>query len=581
MNGDTPAAAGHAPRAIETAVLVVGAGPVGLTAAMQLAHRGNDVVVIEQRGADVPASAKCNHISARTMEIYRRLDVADAIRAEGLPDDFPNDGVYATRLTGYELTRFRMPCRRDRFDDHGYDDGDLPSPERAARVSQLYLEPVLRRHLRERFSQVPVLHETRFTGFEQHDDHVISHAVREDTGEELEIRSRYVIGADGASSSVRKALGLRLRGDDNLTRARTRLFRAPDLLSRFNYPRAWMNWFIVDDIWSSLIAIDGEELWNFHCFMPPTREFADLDLDKALRDALGVGPDFTYETVRDEDWIGRRLVAGTFQVGRVFLSGDAAHLWVPYGGYGMNAGIADVANLAWMMDAVLQGWAPESLLTAHDAERRPVTEQVSAFASNFVEVLQETESEVIEEDSAAGAAARRAFGQRLRDANIRSMVPTGLNFGYAYGTSPIVVHDGEEPPPFTMGDYQPSTAPGARLPHFWFADGESLYDALPDGFTLLRFDDNVDVAPLAAAAAERSVPLRVINVDPAEDVEKGIDLADLGYRHALVLARPDQHVAWRGAALPPDPGALLDQVRGAVTAQCDRPERQASRTLSR
>jgi 2-polyprenyl-6-methoxyphenol hydroxylase-like FAD-dependent oxidoreductase len=567
MKSDNTAAAGSSPTVIESAVLVVGAGPVGLTAAIQLAHRGNDITVIEQRGADVPASAKCNHISARTMEIYRRIGVADAVRAEGLPDDYPNDGVYATRLTGYELTRFRMPCRRDRFDDHGYDDGDLPSPERAARVSQLYLEPVLRRHLRERFSHVPVLHETRFTGFEQYDDHVVSHAVRVDTGEEFEIRSRYVIGADGGSSSVRKALGLRLRGDDNLTRARTRLFRAPDLLSRFNYPRAWMNWFIVDGTWSSLIAIDGEELWNFHCFMPPTSEFADLDLDKALRDALGVGADFTYETVRDEDWIGRRLVADTFQVGRVFLSGDAAHHWVPYGGYGMNAGIADVSNLAWMMDAVLKGWAPESLLAAHDAERRPVTEQVSAFASNFVEVLQETESEVIEEDSPAGAAARLAFGQRLHDANVRSMVPTGLNFGYAYGTSPIVVHDGEEPPPFTMGDYQPSTVPGARLPHFWFADGESLYDALPDAFTLLRFDADVDVAPFAAAAAERGMPFGVIDVDPAEGVEKGTDLAELGYRHGLVLVRPDQHIAWRGAALPSDARALLDHVRGAATAR--------------
>lgn len=543
-------------------VCVVGAGPVGMVLAMDLASRGNDVVVIEQRTDDEPPSAKCNTISVRTMEIMRRLGIADEVRrTQGLPDDYPTDAVYATRFSGFELTRFVMPSRRDRFNDHGYVDGDMPSAERTCHLNQIYLEPVLRAHLRNDFPNVRYLGNTRYESLQEHEGHgVVVKASSLGDDQQVEVRARYVVGCDGGFSPVRHHLGFRLRGDDNLVRARSRLFRSPGLAALCGYPRAWMNFFAVDASWSAMAAIDGRELWRFHYFLPPGTSYEDLDMDKEMRRGLGVGDEFSYTTVRDEDWIGRRLVADKFRAGRVFLCGDSAHLWVPYGGYGMNAGIADAANLSWMLDAVLQGWAPPALLDAYEAERRPVTEQVSRFAATFVDFLKDNELAVMEDDTDEGSRVRQAFGERLHQSNKPVVVPRGLNFGYAYEDSPIVIHDGEQAPSFTMGDYEPSTVPGARVPHFFLPDGVALYDALGPGFTLLRLDPDVNVEPLLRAAQDRSVPVEVLDIKATDETSR------LGYRHPLVLARPDQHIAWRGTAVPDDPGALVDQVRGLTTS---------------
>lgn len=307
-----------------------------------------------------------------------------------------------------------------------------------------------------------------------------------------------------------------------------------------------------------MIASDGHELWLMHNFIPPTMAFEDFDIDRGMREALGVDADFEYETLHDEDWVGRRLVAEHFRSGRCFICGDAAHLWVPYGGYGMNAGIADASNLAWMLDAVLKNWAPETLLDAHERERKPITEKVSRFAAEFAGALHDSEITVLEEDSAEGARVRELFGQRIRAANIRSMVPTGLNFGYCYDESPIIAHDAATPPPFTMGEYTPTTIPGCRLPHFWLRDGRPLYDALADGYTLLRFDRDIDASRLEAAAERHRVPLSVLDIESGKDFDAAV------YRHALILARPDQHVAWRGQQLPADCAELVDRIRGAA-----------------
>jgi len=541
---------------IETQICIVGAGPVGLTLAMELASRGISVAILEQRVEQEISSPKSNHVSVRSMEIYRRLGVADKIRAQGLPDDFTNDVVYATSFDGFELTRFRMPCRRDRFNDDGYADGNLPSAERAARLSQMYLAPVLLEHVQS-YPNVTILNGVTFVSQAQHAESVTVQA-QSRAGEPMTINCKYLIGADGARSAVRRALGIELLGEDNLIRARSRLFRAPGLLEKCGYPTAWMNWFFVKGQWSSMMAIDGRELWLMHNFIPPNVKLEDFDVDAGMREALGLSDDFTYETIRDEDWVGRRLVAERMRSGRCFIAGDAAHLWVPYGGYGMNAGIADAGNLAWMLDAVLKGWAPADLLNAHEAERKPVTEQVSRFAASFVGVLKDNESDMLLTDSLEGERMRREFGKKLYAANLESMVPTGLNFGYAYGESPIIAHDGATPPEFTMGSYTPSTIPGCRLPHFWLADGTSLYDALGAGYTLLRFDPAVPVERLLLAAQRRSVPFALLDVQPGREFETNV------YAHSLVLVRPDQHIAWRGDAVPADCDALIDLIRGAA-----------------
>jgi hypothetical protein len=321
---------------------------------------------------------------------------------------------------------------------------------------------------------------------------------------------------------------------------------------------AWANFSLNPVRSGNVYAIDGRETWLVHNYLKPgEHEFDSVDRDWALRKILGVGADFSYEIIRKEDWIGRRLVADKFREGRVFICGDAAHLWVPMAGYGMNAGIADAANLAWLLAAHLSGWAPADILDAHEAERLPITEQVSVFAMNHALSLSRQRSEVpdnIDADDEAGEQARTALGKSAYDLNVQQYCCGGLNFGYYYDKSPIIAYDEGTPPAYGMADFTPSTVPGCRVPHIWLDDGRSLYDALGPDYTLLRFDAAVDVSDLRSEAARARVPIKLLDVASSESA--GV------YDRSLVLARPDQHVAWRGDLPPEDPRKLVGLISG-------------------
>jgi hypothetical protein len=358
---------------------------------------------------------------------------------------------------------------------------------------------------------------------------------------------------------VRRAIGARLVGDEVVQRVQSTWFRAPDLINRITKPDAWMSYLYTTERAGNLVAIDGRETWLLHNYLLPDEVDADsVDRDQCLRRLLGVGPEFSYTLLANEDWIGRRMVANRFRDRRVFICGDAAHLWVPYAGYGMNAGIADAMNLSWQLAAHLHGWAPEALLAAHERERQPITEQVSRFAmGHAMNAIRERTGvpAVLEDETAEGEDARRAVGEAAYALHVQQFACAGLNFGYFYDNSPIIAHEAEPAPAYTMHEYTPSTVPGCRTPHLWLRDGRSLFDAVGPWFTLLRFDPGIDVSPLELAAQRAGVPLAVLDVQDG-DVPRA-------YQHRLLLDRPDHHVAWRGDELPADAAALIDLVRGA------------------
>ncbi|MGZ3399318.1 MAG: FAD-dependent oxidoreductase [Caulobacteraceae bacterium] len=545
-------------RVLETSVAIVGGGPVGLCLAMDLAWRGVDSVVIERRRAGEPPSVKCNHVSSRTMESFRRLGFVDEVRAAGLPDDYPNDVVLRTRATGWELMRIHIPCRRDRYTDTSGPDDWWPTPEPPHRVNQIFLEPVLFRNA-QAARGVTILNRTEFTGFEQDEAGVSAQADDLDSGEAVVVRARYLVGCEGGRSLVRRTIGARLVGDEVIQRVQSSYIRAPGLYERITKPDAWMSYLYSAERAGNLVAIDGRETWLIHNYLLPEEEgFEAVDRDRCIRALLGVGPELDYELLGKEDWIGRRMVADRFRSGRAFICGDAAHLWVPYAGYGMNAGIADAMNLSWMLAAHLKGWAPESVLDAHEKERQPITEQVSRFAMKHAERAIRERTSVppdLEDATPEGEAARRRVGEAAYALHVQQFACAGLNYGYFYDRSPIIAYDGEAPPTYSMYDYTPSTAPGCRTPHFWLRDGRSLYDALGPDYTLLRFDPHTDVSGLVEAAARARTPLQVLDVDAA-------DIPD-AYRHKLLLSRPDRHVAWRADQPPADPDGLIDLIRGA------------------
>jgi hypothetical protein len=358
---------------------------------------------------------------------------------------------------------------------------------------------------------------------------------------------------------IRRAIGAKLVGDEVIQRVQSTYFRAPGLLSRITPPPAWMSYIYNPERAGNLVAIDGRERWLLHNYLlPHETDFESVDRDDCIRTLLGVGPELEYEILGKEDWIGRRMVADRFRDRRVFICGDSAHVWVPYAGYGMNAGIADAMNLSWLLAAHLSGWASASILDAHEKERQPITEQVSRFAMRHAEgAIKErtTLPPEIEQGSAAGAAVRAQVGKAAYDLNVQQFACAGLNYGYFYDRSPLIMYDGEPQPGYTMYDYTPSTVPGCRTPHFWLPEGRSLYDAMGPWYTLLRFDVDVDVSGLAHAAVARRVPLTILDC-PSHQLPAP-------YRHRLLLSRPDQHVAWRGDSLPLDIDGLVDRLTGS------------------
>jgi 2-polyprenyl-6-methoxyphenol hydroxylase-like FAD-dependent oxidoreductase len=543
----------------EADVLIVGAGPVGLTLAIDLAWRGIDVTVVETRARAAPPEPKCNHVAARTMEIFRRLGVAEKVRNAGLPADYPHDISYRTTFTGQELTRIKIPCRRDRFTMTDGPDCNWPTPEPPHRINQIFLEPILFEHAAAE-PRIRIINRTSVEDVVV-DETSASAALRDlDSGAVSRMNCRYLIGCDGARSVVRKAIGAKLSGDNVVQRVQSTYIRAPDLIGLQQHARAWGTGSINPRRAGMVYAIDGHERWLVHNYMKPDEpDFDSADRDACIRTILGVNSDFRYDIISKEDWVGRRLIADKFRDRCAFIAGDAAHIWVPYAGYGMNAGIADAMNLSWLLAAHLNGWAPPAILNAYEAERWPITSQVSRFAMSHAEAEIRRRGAVpgdIEDAGPAGELARRDVGHLAYQINVQQYACAGLNFGTYYDRSPIIVYDGAEHPAYTMDGYTPSTVPGCRTPHFWRDDGSSLYDGMGPEFTLLRFDRSADAAPLQAAAQLKGVPLTVLDVDaPAA---RGL------YGHRLLLSRPDQHVAWRGDALPSDSLALIDRVRGAI-----------------
>jgi 2-polyprenyl-6-methoxyphenol hydroxylase-like FAD-dependent oxidoreductase len=466
--------------------------------------------------------------------------------------------AFRTTTTGIEFARIPIPCRAQRYTATGGPDTWWPTPEPPHRINQIYLEPVLVDYAAA-MPGVTLLNRTRVVNFVQSADRVVATAEALDGGEVLEIACVYMVGCDGGHSEIRRSIGARLTGDAEVGRTQSTYIRAPSLIGRMQAKPAWSTQSLNPRRSANMFAIDGRETWLIHNYLRPEEtDFDAVDRDRCIRLILGVGPEFEYEVLGKEDWVGRRLLADRFRDRRVFICGDAAHIWVPFGGYGMNAGIADAANLAWMLAGVLVGWADPAILDAHTVERWPITEQVSKYAMGTALALARQRGSVpaeIEDPGPAGEAVRAELGATVVALNTPQYCCGGLNFGSFYEGSPIIAYDGEAAPGYTMYEFTPSSVPGCRTPHVWLRDGRSLYDAMGGGFTLLRFDRATEVDAIVAAARARRLPLSVLDV--ASDEATGV------YGRKLVLSRPDQHVAWRGDVAPADAVGLVDLVRGA------------------
>lgn len=530
-------------------VLIVGAGPVGLTLAIDLGRRGVRCLLVEQKPAPqfLPKMERCN---ARTMEIYRRLGLAPRIRRAGFPREVPMDVFIVTDLVHPPLLHLKYPSVAEaEAQIDSVNDGTQPL-EPYQLISQYTLEPLLKSAV-ETLPSVTVCYGYELVEFEQ--DHLgVVAKLRTLGGTVQTIEAQYMVGCDGGASRIRKFLDIKLSGDGNLRQLRQALYRCDALFDRIPIGKG-RHYHVADDRASFLIVQDDTRHFTLHSMV-------ETDADMATMFEKVVAMPVDYEMLYVGKWKQNLLLADSYQRNRVFLAGDAAHLVIPTGGLGMNTGVGDAIDLGWKLAATLRGWGGPGLLASYETERRQIGAHnvaASRFASEGRQTWRAAFRPEIRDETPSGAAARQYLARIADREQRKTNEMIGAELGYRYVHSPLIDASGEatEGPAHDYMEYHPSAYPGARLPHVWLGDRTALHDRLDDGYSLLRLGgSNADTGQLEVAMSTIGAPFRVVDI--ADEMPREI------YGCDLLLVRPDLHVAWRGNLLDVDCCRLAAVVTG-------------------
>jgi len=540
---------------IHTPILVAGGGSIGLCLAAELGWRGVSALVVEDR-LDINPHPRANSIASRTMEYCRRWGIAGGVSQCGIPPDVQLEYLWITHFQGHVLHRLSIPSY-DSWKSVRKHGGAMReeltwSPYLKTITGQNEFEGVVREYVKSRPS-IHLRQGWHFLGFEQDEREVRSRIRRLSDGREFSVVSQYLVACDGGRSEIRQALGIGLSGEADIAQFVSIHFRAPGLVQCHDFGPAAIYFPLHREHMGFFLNWDTGQRWTYHVHLKPGQQWNDVDPLSAIRGVLGC--DTPVELLSVQPWTAHALVADRYRAGRVFLAGDAAHLFTPTGGFGMNTGASDAVELAWRLQAMLDGWGGEALLASYEPERRPIGFRNTAEAARNYKEMRSVMGfgDEMDETTPAGDE-RRATLKHILVGQEKLLASFGVVLGYRFSDSPIVVPDGSPEPSDDARFYVPAGRPGHRAPHVWLADDTALMDRFGPGFNLLCFaGENAETAAFAAAARRRGVPLTVLAIDHAEARRL------YGANHALV--RPDLMMAWRGDRIA-DPETILDLVTG-------------------
>jgi 2-polyprenyl-6-methoxyphenol hydroxylase-like FAD-dependent oxidoreductase len=544
---------------IQTPILIVGGGPGGLISSIELSNRGIPHLLVNDR-PEPARLPKLDIANTRTMEILRRIGVADAVRRAGSPPErsvritfkmhqidppIAELGPGSTRMVPYESV-----ADFDRMlPDHN--DGTLPL-ETNQLISQMFLEPVLLSHARAS-SLADIRFGWRLLSLAEDGEGVDAEIQEIESERRVSLRCQYLVGCDGASGMVRPTLGVEMEGGADLGIMTSFFFRSAELAAIDPKGVPWHSWTMLPDESGPVVSVDGKDLFVVHAL--GEHEDPDATLRK------WIGRPFEYELLNVGTWNQNLLVANRYASQRVFLTGDAAHQYIPTYGLGYNTASIDVTNLAWKLAAMVQGWGADGLLESYEEEQRPLALARAGIAGSGAQALGTWHGMIrpeLREESPRGAAHRRELAEQIPRIHGPMYESLGVELGFRYSNSSVICPDGTPEPDYDPAHFTPTTWPGGRLPHVFLSDGTAIFDRLGRGFTLVVTQDGeaTEIDRFSSAAATRKLPLDVLVVD-----EPWIQKL---YERKFILVRPDQHVAWRADEVPANPLLVIDRVRGAA-----------------
>ncbi|MFG2287508.1 FAD-dependent monooxygenase [Streptomyces sp. NPDC048595] len=530
----------------ETEVLIVGGGPVGLTARALLERWGVRVLLVEKHRQLSPFP-RSRLVNVRSMEIFRQLGLDATITAAAFAPEYGRirfrDTLYDRDFATAAMVGINAPVPE--------------SPVLGVVTSQDRLEPTLLAA-----ADAPVRFGVELTDLIEEADSVVALLVDRDTGDATRVRARYVLAADGANSTVRQLLGIGTTGPGELGGVTTVVFDAD--LHRWCARQPAGVYFTAH---GSFLPLYPEGGWAW--FAPTPEDPARADWPGLVSRALGPGAEVRAEVLRVQQWVMNAFVAERFRRGRILLAGDCAHAIPIIGGLGMNAGVADAHNLCWKLAGVLQGWAGPSLLETYETERHPVADRTLRQAVANTQLLLQVQNrrrDQLQSGEAAPAQAELPWSEEY-------FAQLGLVLGVAYhsdavlnddavlSVAPVLNDDGAPPGPSDSGtDYVPTTEPGHRMPHLWLRPDSSTLDTVGERFTLLTPDP---ARWERQAIATTPWPLG-IEALPREHSDF------CGLRpHGALLVRPDGHIAARWRDRPPN-DAVLRRALTAITGSTCR-----------